>query len=57
MKGVVVLLDEVGSLIANGSGKVSNEKAVVVADLAVVLQLRLSRQSQPEIRQRKVRLG
>jgi hypothetical protein len=57
MKSIVVLLDEVGGLIANGSGEVSNEKAVVVADLAVVLQLRLSRQGQAGIHQTKVRLG
>jgi hypothetical protein len=46
---VVVLVDEVGRLVAHGSGKVAHEKALVVADLAVFAELRLSGQRQPEV--------
>ncbi len=49
MESVVVLVDEVGSLVADGAGKVSDEKAVVVANLAVLAKFRLSRQGQPEV--------
>ena len=45
MQRVVVLLDEVGRLVANGAGEVTNEEAVVVANLTVILQLGLARQS------------
>ena len=49
MQGVVVLLDELGGLVANSSGEVPDEEPVVVPDFSVILQLRFSRQREPEV--------
>ncbi len=50
MQSVVVLLDELARLVADGASEVADEEALVVADLAVLAQLRFARQSQPEMR-------
>jgi hypothetical protein len=44
---VVVLLDEVAGLVADGARKMADEKAVVVAQLPVLFQLGFTRQRQP----------
>ena len=47
---VVVLLDKVTCLVANGAREVANEKAIVVAQLAMFFQLGFSRKRQPKIK-------
>ena len=49
MQRIVVLLDKVAGLVADGPGKMADEKAVVVAEFPVLLQLGLARQGQPNI--------
>ena len=49
VKGVIVLLNKLGCLIANSSGKMSNEESFIVADLAMVTQFGFARQRQSEV--------
>ena len=49
MKSVVILLDELGRLVANGSSKMPNEESFIVTDLAMVAQFRFAGQCKPEV--------
>ena len=49
MKGVIILLDKLGRLIANSSGEVPDEKSLVVANFAMIAQFGLARESQSEV--------
>ena len=49
MKGIVVLLDKLGRLVADGAGKVADEKTFIVANLSMIAQLRFAWKCQPEV--------
>lgn len=49
MKGVIVLLDELARGVNNAASKMTNEKAFVISDLSMRLELRFARHVQPEV--------
>ena len=49
VQGVVILLNELGGLVADSSGKVAHQEALIVTNLSVFTELGFARQGQSEV--------